>query len=159
MTRLRVSFFVVLFCVACLLPEAVVAQEAPMGGGPPGQVGKAKAPPARDSIPPLQEHKDTVKLVNKDAYCIECHQTDTPAIFEEWSKSTHARVGVGCADCHAEEDMRDNTYKHAGRYNVSTVVTPFKCSSCHKDIYRDYITSGLAKALQLLSELKEDVPR
>jgi hydroxylamine dehydrogenase len=102
------------------------------------------------------ELKDQIKITNKSGYCIDCHRDDTPGIYNEWINSTHARVGVGCADCHGVVKSNQMGSLHAGKFYVSTVVTPFKCSKCHKDQMRDYFTSGHAKSLELLKNMKED---
>lgn len=129
------------------------------GEQPVKQMKKAKPLAPKDTIPPKNKHNDPIKLKSKSAYCIECHRDDTPGIFEEWVKSTHARVGVGCADCHASEAAGKDTFLHASRFHISTIVTPFRCAKCHRDVYRDYAISGHAKALKLLTEMKEKDPR
>jgi ssDNA-binding Zn-finger/Zn-ribbon topoisomerase 1 len=41
------------------------------------------------------------KGVTKEAAsCIECHSQKTPAIVQDWSKSSMAHAGVSCIDCH-----------------------------------------------------------
>ncbi|MCB2183415.1 MAG: hypothetical protein KQH63_15380 [Desulfobulbaceae bacterium] len=105
------------------------------------------------------KHKDPEKLMNKSSFCIECHQEETPGIFEEWLKSTHARTGVGCADCHATDAKEYDTFLHAEKHYIRTVVSPIICAKCHKDIQRDYFTSGHAQALEVLKTIKEDDPR
>ncbi|RLB74535.1 MAG: hypothetical protein DRH03_00895, partial [Deltaproteobacteria bacterium] len=47
-----------------------------------------------------QEPRDRAKIADKSDYCIDCHRTKTPGIFEEWVLSGHARLGIGCNDCH-----------------------------------------------------------
>lgn len=105
------------------------------------------------------KHKDTAKLINKSSHCIECHQDDTPAIFEEWVNSTHARVGVGCNECHGATKNEKGAVLHAEKFYITTVVTPVDCSNCHKGQYLDYVSSGHALALELLQEMKEENPR
>jgi hypothetical protein len=118
------------------------------------------APPARGDAPaPAGDHKDPVKLLNKNSHCIECHENDTPAIFEQWVASTHARAGVGCDDCHGANKGEKGAFLHAGKFYITTVVTPVDCANCHKGQYLDYTTSGHALALELLQEMKEDNPR
>ena len=130
----------------------------------------APQPPAasrsRDAVSPAKPgaagpagHKDPAKLINKSSHCIECHQDDTPAIFEQWLASTHARVGVGCADCHGANRGEAGAFLHAEKFYITTIVTPVDCAKCHKSQYLDYQTSGHALALELLQEMKEDNPR
>ncbi|OKY75835.1 MAG: hypothetical protein BM485_05725 [Desulfobulbaceae bacterium DB1] len=105
------------------------------------------------------KHKDPAKLINNSAHCIECHRDDTPAIFEEWLKSTHARVGVGCNECHKANKGEKGAFLHAEKFYISTVVTPVDCANCHKGQYLDYISSGHALSLELLQKMTEDNPR
>lgn len=108
------------------------------------------------SIPKL---KDPIKSKGKNGFCINCHQDKTPAIFEEWAKSPHAVAEVGCVDCHGREKADSDAVHHFERFYISAIVTPFDCAKCHKDQLRDYITSGHAKALNLLTKMKQDDPR
>lgn len=103
--------------------------------------------------------KDRIKVTDKSGYCINCHEDETPAIFEEWVKSPHARAGVGCLDCHGRGKGDSDAIPHAETFNISPIVTSFDCAKCHKGELRDYITSGHAKALRLLTDMKEDDPR
>ncbi len=103
--------------------------------------------------------KDPVKSFGDNGFCINCHQDETPAIFEEWVKSPHARAGVGCVDCHASPQGNPDSVKHAERFYISTIVTPFDCAKCHKDQIRDYTSSGHAHGLEFLKNMKEDDPR
>lgn len=103
--------------------------------------------------------KDPKKSFGINGFCINCHQDETPAIFEEWVKSPHARAGVGCADCHTSPQGNPDSVKHAERFYISAIVTPFDCAKCHKDQMRDYTSSGHAQGLELLKKMKEDDPR
>ncbi len=103
--------------------------------------------------------KDPIKSFGQNGFCINCNEDETPAIFEEWVKSPHARAGVGCADCHTSRKGNPDSVKHAGRFFISAIVTPFDCAKCHKDQIRDYIGSGHAQGLQALLDMKEDDPR
>ena len=103
--------------------------------------------------------KDRIKVFGNNGYCNDCHRDETPAIFEEWIKSSHARAGVGCNDCHEGNKSADDSVFHANRFYISSVVTPFNCSKCHKDILRDFINSGHHQSLELLKMMKEDDPR
>ncbi|MFZ5766157.1 MAG: multiheme c-type cytochrome [Thermodesulfobacteriota bacterium] len=115
------------------------------------------------ALPPQAEsaikHKDPAKLLNKSAHCIECHQDDTPAIFEQWLNSSHARVGVGCNECHEAAKGKPGTVLHGEKFYISAVVSPAVCAKCHKGQYLDFISSGHALSLELLQEMKEDNPR
>lgn len=122
----------------------------------PAAMGKENP---KDNIPPRNKHEDPIKLQGKNDFCIECHRQDTPVIFSEWVKSTHARAGVGCAGCHEQDSPGEETFLHAGKFNITANISPLRCAKCHKDQYLDYKLSGHALARDLLTEMKEDDPR
>lgn len=158
MKRAGVLFSILMFFIACVM----ISSQASAGQEKPVSVKKTKSSrkaEPKDDIRPLNKHEDPSKLINRSAFCIECHQNDTPAIVEEWLQSTHARAKIGCDDCHGAQQGDHDSFLHAGRYNIRTVVTPVKCARCHKDIQRDYFTSGHAKSLDLLKDMKESDPR
>jgi hydroxylamine dehydrogenase len=90
--------------------------------------------------------------------CIECHASLHPGTFEDWRKSSHAKItpgqgltkpaierlisadkvtkaladnAVGCAECHTmNPSQHKDSFEHNG-YQVHTVVTPEDCSQCH----------------------------
>lgn len=103
--------------------------------------------------------KDPIKSFGNNGFCINCHEDETPAIFEEWAKSPHAKAGVGCADCHTSRKGNPDSVKHAERFYISAIVTPFDCAKCHKDQMRDYTSSRHAHGLESLQDMKEDDPR
>ncbi|MBC8319039.1 MAG: hypothetical protein H8E41_14165 [Desulfobulbaceae bacterium] len=106
-----------------------------------------------------RKFKDQIKVMGQTGQCIDCHQDHTPALFEEWINSAHAKANVGCQDCHSSQKGEPDTFLHAEKFYIRTVVTPFVCGKCHKDEQRDYFTSGHAKSLELLLQMKENDPR
>ena len=158
MKRMWTVCFILVLCLAFTASYALATSEK--GRQLPAK--KMDAPgknQPKDQIKPIKDHEEPNKLLSKSDFCIECHQHDTPAIVEEWVQSTHARVKVGCEDCHGAQQGDHDSFLHAGRHYIRTVVTPIKCALCHKDIQRDYFTSGHAKSLELLKEMKESDPR
>jgi len=103
--------------------------------------------------------KDPIKSFGQNGYCINCHQDETPAIFEEWVRSPHAIAGVGCADCHVSPKGNPDSVEHFERFFISPIVTPFDCAKCHKDQLRGYTSSAHAHSLKSLQNMKEDDPR
>jgi hydroxylamine dehydrogenase len=103
--------------------------------------------------------KDPIKSFGKNGFCINCHEDETPAIFEEWVKSPHARAGVGCVDCHSSPKGNKDSIKHFERFFISPVVTPYDCAKCHKDQLRDYVSSAHAHSLGFLQKMKKSDPR
>ena len=105
--------------------------------------------------------QDPIKAKGSNGYCIECHRRVTPAIVEEWSKSSHARrrPEVACQSCHLSEKGEPDTFLHQGRFYIRSVVSTFVCGKCHKGEMRDYFTSGHAQALEVLKKMDKDDPR
>ena len=90
--------------------------------------------------------------------CLACHQSMTPNIYENWSRSrmsritpaqakkspelerrvsfenlpdAYANVVVGCAECHQmRPDKHKDAFDHQGA-KIHTVVTPDDCATCH----------------------------
>ena len=85
----------------------------------------AQQKPAPDVKP--REPRDRAKILGKDGYCIDCHRQETPGIFEEWVLSSHARLGIGCNDCHGAYLSDKDSFLHAGRFHIRTVVSPLRC--------------------------------
>lgn len=109
-------------------------------------------------IPPI-EVRDRAKVAGKSDYCIDCHRRETPGIFEEWVDSGHARIGVACNDCHGAYRSDKDSFLHAGRFYIRTVVSPPRCGRCHEQVIRGYAKTVHARALLDLEEMKEDDPR
>ena len=90
--------------------------------------------------------------------CLFCHDSVTPGIVADWSRSLHAEatlagalkkkilarrvsvesapedaagVSVGCAECHClNPEKHKDTFEHNG-YPVHVVVSPADCAACH----------------------------
>jgi hydroxylamine dehydrogenase len=62
--------------------------------------------------------------------CASCHRRVTPDIVTQFAKSTMARSGVKCEDCHVVN--RDNPLgkDHEGFF-ITTTPTPKNCAKCH----------------------------
>lgn len=103
--------------------------------------------------------KDPIKSHGITGYCVDCHREETPGIFSEWSKSMHAKMGIGCNECHGRNKRDKDAILHADRFYINATVTPFKCGKCHKGEELDNRTSGHSLALDLLQNMKEDDPR
>jgi hypothetical protein len=99
------------------------------------------------------------RSMSKEAVaCIECHKKESPGIFVDWSRSSHARANISCYDCHfAEKTDKDISKKHYTVYEdpsekvpVATVVTPKDCSRCHPDEVKEYDRSKHAHTLEIV---------
>ncbi|HDQ25247.1 MAG TPA: hypothetical protein ENN43_00675 [bacterium] len=83
--------------------------------------------------------------------CIDCHIKENiqTAQIEEWKKSTHAKAGVGCWECHrAEEGEPDARYDNG--FWISTIVSPKDCGRCHQQEYEEFSGSHHARAGEIL---------
>ncbi|WP_425423657.1 ammonia-forming cytochrome c nitrite reductase subunit c552 [Shewanella waksmanii] len=71
--------------------------------------------------------------------------------FEHWSRSTHAKEGVGCIDCHMPQAQDENGQVYTD-HKVSKALDHFEqvCQSCH---------SNEQKLLQRLDEGKAQIER
>lgn len=97
--------------------------------------------------------------------CIQCHKTENPGLFVDWTHSRHASANITCYDCHkADETDPDVSQTHYKQYQrsdnpfgkpeyrvpVSGVVTPKDCSRCHPDEAKQYSVSKHANTLELI---------
>lgn len=142
----------IILCVGILLMLII----APLSSS---QAGEKPSTPLKKG--PKHKLKDPIKSKGQTGFCIDCHREVTPGIFEDWINSEHAgaRDEIGCQDCHSSSKGEPDAILHAEKFYIRTVVTPFVCAKCHKDIMRDYFTSGHAQALEVLKNIKEDDPR
>jgi len=131
-----------------------------LAGAAPGLARTATAREAAEGVaPPLAE-----------TTCVTCHlelEEDLGPQVKEWRESVHARVGVGCHDCHGgdptiddEIDAKRKETGFLGFPEEPDEVGPF-CARCHGDIeymrrfnpsmrvdqYQEYLTSRHGKAV------------
>ena len=62
--------------------------------------------------------------------CASCHRRVTPAIVTQFAKSTMAKSGVKCEDCHVVDKNNPLGKNHEGFFITST-PTPKNCAKCH----------------------------
>ncbi|MCK4378095.1 MAG: hypothetical protein KAW01_02055 [Deltaproteobacteria bacterium] len=146
-----VIVFVVFAVIPVLGSNVVSSQQKP--------VVEFKLPPYRVLDVAPKEPRDRAKVVGKSDYCIDCHRQETPGIFEEWVGSGHARLGIGCNDCHGAYQSDKDSFLHAGRYYIRTIVSPVRCGRCHEQTIRGFGHNAHAKALTNLEEMQPDDPR
>lgn len=104
----------------------------------------------------VQENKrkaaSTPPPVNESAVCYQCHLEKTPALAQEWAQSKHAKMGVGCYECHQAAEQDIDGWVHEGK-RIAVVVTPNDCGQCHPDISQEFTQSHHAKAGEILGSL------
>jgi formate-dependent nitrite reductase cytochrome c552 subunit len=84
--------------------------------------------------------------------CISCHQKNSPALLMEWGRSLHAGSGIGCLGCHGAEEGEPDAWLHQGQ-QVSALVTPKDCASCHDAEFEEFSRSHHAKAGIIINSL------
>ena len=89
---------------------------------------------------------------SKSQRCVTCHTKKTPAIVGQWRDGTHARSGVGCAECHTAVKGEKDAQEHFGAY-VSPLVTPKDCGACHEVETEQFLASHHAKGGEVLGSL------
>jgi len=92
------------------------------------------------------------ELSTQTQECIECHATETAAIYQEWGTSKHFRANVGCFECHRAEKDDADAMDHQG-YRIAIIVSPQDCSQCHEREVAEFAESHHAKAGQILGSL------
>lgn len=91
-------------------------------------------------------------LSAKSQVCIDCHRVETPAIIEMWGSSKHFRGNVGCFECHSAQETDKDAMEHYGE-NISVIVSPRDCATCHAKEVEEFESSHHAKAGRILGSL------
>ncbi|MEW5723895.1 MAG: multiheme c-type cytochrome [Thermodesulfobacteriota bacterium] len=101
----------------------------------------------------------------KAAACLGCHRETTPALYQDWTRSFHARSRVTCLHCHqAARNDPDLSPDHARwfqapetRYGrpefqvlVTAVVSAKDCSRCHPVQAGQFQQSKHAHTLEII---------
>ena len=84
--------------------------------------------------------------------CVDCHMTESPALYLEWNRSGHGQAGVTCLDCHEAKEGEIDAFKHEDAL-ISIVVTPKDCARCHNTEFQQMDGSHHAKAGDILASL------
>ncbi len=98
------------------------------------------------------EKKEEAIVTSVNKGCVDCHSKDSPALVMEWKYSRHARVGIGCLECHGAKKEEIDAWLHEGEY-ISSLVTPRDCAKCHVKEYEQFSTSHHARAGEILASL------
>lgn len=98
------------------------------------------------------EHLEEAIVTGANQGCVSCHAKDSPALVMEWEFSRHAKVGIGCIECHTADKSDVDAWLHEGVY-ISALVTPKDCARCHTKEYEEFATSHHARAGEILASL------
>ncbi len=89
--------------------------------------------------------------------CVDCHSAGNPGIYHDWERSIHAKVGVGCIDCH--EVPGDSSIMASGDHlehspvPVTALVTPARCGACHQVETEQYARSKHAHTMEIVEKI------
>jgi hydroxylamine dehydrogenase len=87
--------------------------------------------------------------------CVDCHREENPGIYHDWERSIHAKVGVGCIDCHeAHGDssvMVSRDHLEHSSVPVTAIVTPARCGACHQEETEQYARSKHAHTMEIVN--------
>jgi hypothetical protein len=84
--------------------------------------------------------------------CVTCHRKHSAALVMQWEASGHARVGIGCIECHQAKETEIDAWKHEGAW-MASLVTPLDCSRCHQKEFDEFTRSHHARAGEILASL------
>jgi len=85
--------------------------------------------------------------------CIDCHRESNPGIVRDWRAGVHARVGVGCYDCHKTEEKAgflSEAHLEHDPEPIAVVVTPKTCAGCHPEEAGQYARSKHAHTNEII---------
>ncbi len=88
--------------------------------------------------------------------CIKCHKKNDPGIVQQWGSSKHHRAKVGCYECHSANKNDKDAFLHGkanNEKNISIIVSPKDCSTCHVKEVRGAEESHHAKTGRILGSL------
>jgi len=78
--------------------------------------------------------------------CLMCHKATDAGIVADWQHSKHAKVGVGCVECHVvPKDYPTAFKKHpmqGSNWTVQIAVSSVTCAKCHTKEVTEYMNSG-----------------
>ncbi len=91
-------------------------------------------------------------ITKKNEECVQCHRRSSPALVAQWEQSSHAKVGVGCMECHQAQHGDPDAHVHKGAL-IATIVSPKDCGQCHKKEWKQFRQSHHAKAAEFIGSL------
>jgi len=100
---------------------------------------------------------DAAGSEERAATCVDCHREGNPGIYYDWKRGMHAKVGVGCMDCHeAPDDSSSMVSRYHLEYSpvpVTALVTPARCGTCHQEETEQYARSKHANTLEIVNKI------
>lgn len=84
--------------------------------------------------------------------CLDCHESITPAVVEQWRGSRHAAARVDCNSCHQANPGDPATFDHYS-LKIAVIVTPNYCARCHAKQVKEFEGSHHADAAKFIGSL------
>jgi hypothetical protein len=106
----------------------------------------------RETLRHTPEGEPPAIVTGSNQACVTCHQQHSASLVMQWEDSRHAKVGIGCLDCHRAAEGEPDAWRHEGQW-VSALVTPRDCGACHAKEQQEFARSHHAKAGEILASL------
>lgn len=87
-----------------------------------------------------------------DEQCLSCHENLNGSMIAEYKHSRHAKVGVGCTNCHGAKKGEPDAQDHNG-HTISAIVSPKDCAQCHQEEFAQMAPSHHASANKFTGSL------
>lgn len=104
-------------------------------------------------LPTPINYTSSVVTSDETARCLNCHASRQIKLVEAWEKSTHARNGVGCYECHKANPADPAAKNGHFSFSVQLAVSPLTCASCHPEQYSSFASSSHAMAFETVRNL------
>jgi hypothetical protein len=84
--------------------------------------------------------------------CLDCHESTTHGVVQQWRQSRHAAARVDCYSCHQANPGDPATFDHYGQ-RIAVIVTPNYCARCHPKETKQFEASHHADAAKFTGSL------
>ena len=101
---------------------------------------------------PLAAEQQLPQVSPAGQKCLDCHESITPAVDEQWRGSRHAAARVDCNSCHQANPGDPATFDHYGQ-KIAVIVTPNYCARCHAKQAKEFEASHHADAAKFIGSL------
>lgn len=98
-------------------------------------------------------YTSSVVTSDETARCLNCHASRQIKLVETWEKSSHAKNGVGCYECHKANPADPAAKNGHFSFSVQLSVSPLTCASCHPEQYASFASSSHAMAFATIKDL------
>lgn len=107
-----------------------------------------------------EKYISSVVTTDQTARCLNCHASRQIRLVETWEKSSHAKNGVGCYECHKANPQDPAAKNGHFSFSVQLPVSPLTCAECHPAQYASFASSSHAMAYETIRNvpLKKESP-